>query len=93
MNNENNDLTPIEKLGRILRWQNSPITHPLTCGGENCEDVSMVPTLSLRYDVELVCPQCKRVQYFIPHCCYSMSIEEFDNHENKLKDLTKDENE
>lgn len=83
-------MSPVEKLERLTRWQNSDFVHPLTCGGDSCPDEKMTPVLSLKGDVELVCPKCKRIQEFIPSSCLLFSKSDFDSLEEKMNKMLKD---
>lgn len=64
-----------EKINRIKAWQDSPLTHSLTCGDCSGEQ-DLYPVIGKHGGVELRCHECGYTQYNIPPCCYKMSVAE-----------------
>lgn len=83
------NISALEKIKRIMYWQQSFMVHPLTCGSNSCGHTLMLPRLSneRQDEVEIYCPKCNRIQTFIPKCCYSSSIEDFKKAEEELKNM------
>ena len=68
-----------EKIARIRAWNESPLTHELTCRNFFCGDHKVLePKLSPDEpgEVVLVCPSCHYVYKKIPDACHLMSLEE-----------------
>lgn len=57
-------MTNQEIIGKVNRWQNSVLVHPLTCGNDSRHQV-LVPR-ELDGKVVLVCLDCDYVQDHIP---------------------------
>lgn len=53
----------IDKINKVLEWQNSEIVHPLTCS--NCTS-NLIPAVSLDNVVVLICVNCDYIQTYIP---------------------------
>jgi len=85
------DLGTFLLLDAIEAWQGDPNLHPLTCGSDNCDHVSLVGKVKTINDVLnissqkgatifLKCPECDYTQDFVPDCVYNWYIGTHLNH-------------
>ena len=77
-----------ETIEEVIKWQESPYTHELTCGNDNCQGV-LVPK-EVDDNVILVCPECKDyVQIFIPICLIGVDYDKLAEPYNMLEEMRK----
>lgn len=79
-------MTNKQKIAEINKWQESPYTHELTCGHDNCRGC-LVPE-ERDGTVALVCYECRDyVQYPIPDFIYDVDYEKLSRPYEALKTL------
>lgn len=77
-----------EKIEEIIKWQESPYTHELTCGDDNCAGI-LTPD-ERDGEVVLACYECNDyTQTLIPNCIFGVDYKKLAKPYEMLQEMRK----